>query len=389
MHKIDQKKPNSTSKYIGVSFDKGMHKWTSSITHDHKTLHLGSFENEIEAAKVYDVYAIYSYKKESPKTNNLLTKEEIKDIRCNGIPEKYQKKEKIRDLPKYICNANNNTYRFRITRDSKTYSKTVKTLEEAILLKTEFLEKIEESKGLNKYSKEITRNINGLAIIYMFSGLECIVNEDHWYDLNQYKWNYCKNENDEIYGYPFGYVNGKSVKLHRYIYEKYIGPIPSNMTVDHVKSKNILDVRLKNLRLADRSLQNHNKDMSQNRIDEYKGICFNSSGYTVIINECYYGTYKVAEEAAKKANEIYIKIYGNQATLNVIDDSKKTTKYNRIPIENITKEYIRNLTKVCDVKSVVIIKGLNNNAGGEIKLADIKLKTIDEYKQIIIDTLYP
>jgi len=88
-------------------------------------------------------------------------------------------------------------------------------------------------------------------------------------------------------------------------------------------------------------------------------------------------------------------IYGDQAVLNVIDNSKQTTKYNRIPDKNITKEYIMNLTKVCDVKSVVIIKDLNTKKGkgktnsDKIILDDIKLKNIDKYKQIIVDKLYP
>lgn len=92
------KKSNTTSKYIGVSFDKDINKWRSSIRCDCKPPHLGSFGDETEAAKVYDIYAIHYYKEESPQTNNLLTKSEIKDIRYNGIPGKYQKK--IRYLPK-------------------------------------------------------------------------------------------------------------------------------------------------------------------------------------------------------------------------------------------------------------------------------------------------
>ncbi len=133
----------------------------------------------------------------------------------------------------------------------------------------------------------------------------------------------------------------------------------------------------------------HNRDMSQNRIDEYKGINFTPSGYTVKVNGKSYGIYKVAEEAAHKANEIYTQIYGDQATLNIIDNSKQTTIHNRIPEKNITKEYIMSLNKVIDVQNLVIIKGLNPRAGGAINPSKIKLSTLDKYKQIIIDTLYP
>jgi len=382
-----EKLPNTSSNYIGVSF--GNNKWISTITYNKERFNLGSFEDEIEAAKVYDIHAIYYYKGQSPKTNDLLTKNEIDDIRRNGIPKKYQKK--IRDLPKNIQynNNNNGTYNVRITRGEKTYNKTVKTLEEAILLKKQILEEIEKNQEISKYNKLITKNINGLAIIYMSNGMECLVDEAHWYDIMQYKWNWYKDENSKMYGYPSGTVDGKTIGLHIYVYEKYVGEIPYNMTVDHVKSKDILDVRLQNLRLADRSLQAHNRILSKNRVDEYKGIQFSTSGYSVMVNGNYYGIYKVAEEAAKKANEIYTQIYGDQATLNVIDDSKTTTIYNRIPEENITKEYIIGLNKVCDVRNVIIIKKLNCGGGGKITLDKVKLKTLNEYKQIIINTLYP
>jgi hypothetical protein len=231
--------------------------------------------------------------------------------------------------------------------------------------------------------------MDGLAIMYINNGMECIVDDDYWHDLSQYKWNCYMNENGKIYSYPSSSVNGKTTKLHQYIYEKYIGEIPSNLTVDHVNSKNILDVRIQNLRLADRSLQNHNRDVSKDRIDEYKGIIFRTSGYEVKVNGKFYGTYKTAEEAAHKANEVYITIYGTQATLNVIDYSKKTTKYNRIPKENITKEYIMNLNKVVDVKNIITIKNLKTKGKDGIKLKDIRLETLDKYKQNIVDKLYP
>ena len=104
-----EKKHNTTSKYIGVCLRNDNNKWSSEMSYNNEHLRLGTFEDEIEAAKVYDIYVTYHYKGESPKTNNLLTKSEIDDVKCNGIPEKYQRKEKIRDLPKYIQYKNNNS----------------------------------------------------------------------------------------------------------------------------------------------------------------------------------------------------------------------------------------------------------------------------------------
>jgi hypothetical protein len=48
------KTKNSSSKYIGVSYDKSRNKWSSSITVDYKKIYLGRFISEEQAAKVRD-----------------------------------------------------------------------------------------------------------------------------------------------------------------------------------------------------------------------------------------------------------------------------------------------------------------------------------------------
>ena len=45
---------NSTSKYKGVSWRKSKNRWISYICSGGKNIYLGSFTNEIEAAKAYD-----------------------------------------------------------------------------------------------------------------------------------------------------------------------------------------------------------------------------------------------------------------------------------------------------------------------------------------------
>ena len=45
---------NSTSKYIGVMFQKNYKNWVSSIRHNGKSLHLGTFGTEIDAARARD-----------------------------------------------------------------------------------------------------------------------------------------------------------------------------------------------------------------------------------------------------------------------------------------------------------------------------------------------
>ena len=49
---------NSTSKFIGVSWDRQYSKWTASVGVNYKVVHLGRFVDEVSAAKARDTYII-------------------------------------------------------------------------------------------------------------------------------------------------------------------------------------------------------------------------------------------------------------------------------------------------------------------------------------------
>jgi len=377
------KRSNTTSKYIGVWFSRN--RWHAKISYKYEITNLGAFEKEIDAAKIYDVYATFLHREEEPITNNLLTDNEIRDIKNNGIPEKYKIIKKIKNLPTNINLTQDNTYSVRIVKDGKRYGRNVKTLEEAIMLKKQISDEIFVSDPMNR---DITRNEEGLAIIHMINGFDLIVDDDMWHDLSQYGWNSSKNRKGDKFGYPIGTVKGKTTILHRHVYETYIGLIPNHLSVDHVNSDDLFDVRRQNLRLSDRSLQSHNRKVYDNRIDRYKGVEFSGFSYRVSIDRCNYGCYDTAEEAAEKANEVYKLKYGNNALLNVIDYSKKTTKYDRIPENLITKEYIMKINKVNDFKNVISIKNLDFKNGGVFVLSKIKFDNLEENKKLLIDMLY-
>lgn len=57
----NQKPRKGTSKYKGVSWRKSRNKWVIHITINGKQKHVGSFSNEIEAAKAYDEMAKLHY----------------------------------------------------------------------------------------------------------------------------------------------------------------------------------------------------------------------------------------------------------------------------------------------------------------------------------------
>ena len=61
-------KKKTYSRYIGVSFDKQVGKWTATICTNRKSIRLGRFSSEIDAARAYDM-AAKQYHKEFARLN--------------------------------------------------------------------------------------------------------------------------------------------------------------------------------------------------------------------------------------------------------------------------------------------------------------------------------
>jgi len=62
------KRKNALSKFFGVSYDKQRHRWMASIKTHGKTIYLGRFDDEADAAKAYDA-AARKYHKEFAHLN--------------------------------------------------------------------------------------------------------------------------------------------------------------------------------------------------------------------------------------------------------------------------------------------------------------------------------
>lgn len=53
---------NGTSKYLGVSWDRFRNKWCAQITYNKKSIKIGRYNTELEAAEAYREYALKYHK---------------------------------------------------------------------------------------------------------------------------------------------------------------------------------------------------------------------------------------------------------------------------------------------------------------------------------------
>ncbi len=55
------KRKGCSSSFKGVVWNKAIKKWVVSVSIDQKSVHLGVFSSEVEAAKVYDTFVLTNY----------------------------------------------------------------------------------------------------------------------------------------------------------------------------------------------------------------------------------------------------------------------------------------------------------------------------------------
>jgi hypothetical protein len=315
-----KKMSNETkSKYIGVCKDERSKKYRTRCAE----INLGSYDKEIDAAIIYDKFALVKYGINA-QTNNLVKYEEIINLTLDDI---IPTKEKLgENLPKYISFTENNTYYVRITYNKHYFGCRKQTLDEAIEKLKEYeneVEKIKTKENKEHYNKEITRNSKGEAIIFMYNKKKeiignTIVDDDKWHDLSLYGW--CLFNN-----YARAVINGKKIFLHRYLLNANEGDI-----VDHINSIRY-DNRLDNLRITNHSNngQNKNKLITETSSSKYKGVHFakNVNKYNACIskNNIDYnlGYFDDEVKAGLAYNLKAIELFGENANINKLDISEE------------------------------------------------------------------
>ena len=374
------KKAGTKSRYIGVTSTKSGN-WTVTISCKNKAFNCGTFEDETEAGKAYDVSAIHVYGIHA-KTNGLLNALETAWIVEHGESIVLPTDDRPEKLPKNI-RKHNDGFKLRMVLNGEVYEKAVPTLQAAINLKKAKLLETRTKRAL-KPKLRVTRNAQKYPVIKITKAdaiVEVIVDEFMWRSLAEIAWSLDRDN---------AALTKKTVEgeylMHRHIWVKNNGRIPGDKTIDHING-NRLDNQLKNLRLATRRLQGHNQKKREGSIDKYKGVVFRWPNYHAYIERKDYGAFERAEHAARRANEIFTQLYGKDARLNVIDWTEMTTCDNRISLDAITVEFVRELSNIQDIICVIKMLKLDVKQGGLLKITSIKSRNMDAVKVHIMNIL--
>jgi hypothetical protein len=355
-----------TSKYIGVSLTASK-TWAAFCS----SKNLGTFKDELDAAKRYDSYVLKVYGK-GALCNNLIKYEDVVNVDISEfLPKIIQ-----RDLPNNInFHKRDKTYVVKIIHKGKKYiSPSFKNIEDAKKALEDFKKeilKIKEQEKLEHNSQEIERNSDGIAIIKAYNNkkevvTEALVDDDKWYELNHFRCNYDGR-------YCIIIVNGKVIPIHIYIH----GRSEDDNLIDHI-NQNKLDNRCINLRYNTASGNNHNKSKIDGTVSKYIGLIKIKDKWSAQIaknNKRYkLGTYLTELQAAIAYNIKAEELYGNFANLNdiSIDDFEKN-------YDDVVK--IMNNIKRLDNTSITSSKfrGVNKHNKSDDYISSITKNKIEYY----------
>lgn len=114
------------------------------------------------------------------------------------------------------------------------------------------------------------------------------------------------------YGYPVTTINGKSIRIHRFVMKAKSGEV-----VDHIFHDKF-DARKSQLRIVDQLVNNGNRKISKTNKSGFRGVCKTRNGksYRSYVfhkgKEIYCGTFDTAEEAGLASSS-------KRAELNYLD----------------------------------------------------------------------
>lgn len=146
-----------------------------------------------------------------------------------------------------------------------------------------------------------------------YPNLFALVDDNDYTWLNQYRWNpEVKSHRNAIYAR--GYINGEHIFMHRML-------LPDTIQVDHIDGNGLNNQR-DNLRKADNSINNMNKEKRRKGTSKYKGVSWHrktgkwKSSISLNNKELNLGEFITEIEAAKIYDSKATELFGEYAKLN-------------------------------------------------------------------------
>jgi len=349
----------------------------------------------MEAAYIRDIWAIHLYRDVAninyhDNGDSLISNELREWILKNGIPKGFERRKRTKkDAHLPLCiffKHETQEYFYQKKFNNKFHRKygfkTQKDCENALY---ELVERLKREE-LEEKRKNVTKTKDGIHCIRLKKKdktYEFLVDKDVWYDIIQYTWSLT---GDFKYAYSSN-VDGEHYRMHVYIHEKYIGPIPKGKTVDHRKAyKNYdknYDNRIKNLRALTSKEQTYNTDRKKRNIPiPYRGVYLKRGKFHAQIDHIFLDQFDTMEEAALAYNEAAIEIYKDIAILNDITTSNTTFEI-LFPKEIVTLEFVKNIDTITMLRELFRIRQ-DWKEENNIAYMHIKGKTFKKYKEIAI-----
>lgn len=153
-----------------------------------------------------------------------------------------------------------------------------------------------------------------MKIIKLTKGKQAIVDDEHYDLLNQWKW--CYNGD-----YAYRQENNKGILMHRFLLNAKKGEF-----CDHI-NRDKLDNRKLNIRICSKAENQQNQPVRSDSSTGYKGVTPWPRGkvrrwkaYIGINNRVNsLGYYETKEEAAYVYDQAALQLYGDYASLNLIN----------------------------------------------------------------------
>jgi hypothetical protein len=355
------KRKDVSSKYLGVSFNKRESKWIAEIRHQKKRYFLGRHENEYDAAKIRDIYALHIHREDARLNKNsegnlLLSDEEILYVLEHGIPEKYKMVEKkAKDLPSNIYQMTNG-YKYQFEYNRTKYKGIYTSLEEAVSKMEEKKEELKKQDSAEKsqIEKNVQRNEDGIAFVNthdQFGNINgtFLLDDEDWIIYIHSSWSLIRKN------YAQTVVNGKPGVLHILVYTRHFGQPPEGCSIDHKNSENPFDCRKSNLRAATYSQQTQNQTRKREGFIIYKGVYVEWGVFRArcAVNKKKYqkGPFQTMEEAALAYNELVLEHFGPDSKLNKIT-TKDSTAHKLYHKSNLTVENLENIKTTADILEI-------------------------------------